>query len=87
MKQRAVRETTKQERKGRGCAYCLDMRRMSQADCVKLGIRPSGAPWKRYQRIICCTHEVCPYRELDGIKNYVKEYDEPLAQSWLWGKR
>ncbi len=70
-----MRAVTQKEQRGRGCVYCAHAKEMSKA---KDAVRPDDA--KKGEHCLACPWEKCPYHELDGIKNYVTEYDRKIAE-------
>lgn len=59
------------EQKQRGCIYCLHKRMVKREDAPDAKARKS-------QRLLSCPFDKCPFHILDGIKNYITEYDKPI---------
>jgi hypothetical protein len=60
------------EQKQRGCPWCLYAKpARGQLD---------DARTEKYERRIYCAFDKCPYHVLDGIKDYITEYDRPIAR-------
>ena len=68
--------------KRRGCEYCIDMIVVGRDYLPFIGCSfPARANVQKGARYRFCSHEVCPYHELDGIKkDYIKEYDWKVAR-------
>ena len=71
-----MRAVMQREQKQRGCVFCADAVEMMQARKSGL-IRPDDA--NKGEHCIGCPYAECPYHELDGISNYVTEWDRIIA--------
>lgn len=80
MQRKPRRVVFRDEQLGRGCLYCNDARYVS----VKYAEDNLHATFhnerEAFERTLACPFDRCPYRELDGIKDYLKDYDAPIAR-------
>lgn len=56
------------------------MRELGKDTICKRGCDCCGdAIHEKWTRVISCPHDVCPYKDLDGIENW-KQYDAPARK-------
>lgn len=68
-----MRAVLGRERKARGCIYCM----YAKKDTSKTN-RPTEA--NKSERTLACPYSRCPFRELDGLVNYIKEWDRKIEE-------
>lgn len=69
------------EIKGRGCEFCLHMVRVGYLYLTEVACpMPKKSELKPNSQMRFCRHKSCPYRELDGLTDYLKEYDAKIMK-------
>jgi len=81
IKNLCVRRLERKTINARGCIYCKNRVIARRTDLDKAG-RYNILPENKSERILFCKFEECPFHQLDGLKNYLTEYDEPMARNF-----
>ena len=69
-----MRTIDQAEQRQRGCHYCADRLKATRVP------REAGSA-KRYEHLMICAHDTCPYHVLDNIEFYLRDYDEPMSRN------
>jgi len=72
----AKRLLTAKEIRKRGCWLCLNYSKGKRTDLEE----KLEKELKKNERTGYCKFNYCPYHELDKISDYMREYDQPIAE-------
>ena len=59
------------------------MRKLTNKEMKKRGCSLCRDSFRIAAHCFWCHHDRCPYKELDGIKDYLTEYDKPKQEAFI----